>query len=1058
MWRRSLNTRYLSRDRTWVLTQVIALVGCLIVMAEIDRLIGSSYTAAGRSMLVSDVSGPLALTKQDAWGIWADTLGGSAAVAGWIRVHTLFDLLFILTYWRLLRRFARGIYPADRGARRYRRFLALVVLADLAEDALILLTTYVPGFDLPALHLGIAVAATVTWAAVALGIGSILSSRLVGGRVLRWLSTVVQTLFVHRLAFFALSAIALLALVPSGNIFDQLPDVERGWLDPGGTPHLVSAVLATLLVASLLWLLGRQRSERAWNRFVRRILPQGKPLIGWWLAGPAIAGLLAAILGANGAGDLVYGPSLGAFVAVPIGLLLLSLLVGFGWPATVSQPGRSRQRLAIAMIVTGDNLAVLFAAVGSLGLVRSFAAPFFLAGTRYNVLDERAGLFSSILFWGGLITAVAAPFIARAVIDRIDARISTAGPSTAEVSAGPVGTPNRRARLGRFVALCLEPERRTRWQSPQPIVLDVVLAAIAGGLLALMMLFPRVFADSFGIVAVAVGAIGLWSLFIGVIIVDLQRRRPLALFQRLGFRADPVLTLLVAVPLLIGLGGGAPGLHGIRTVATPVPGSSSSTPAARATAGAEAEIDRADAYVAAALKNWEDTSTACEITAGGTSQSVRPLLVVGVEGGGIRAAFWTAKVMQTINALDPCVRDSVLLSSGISGGSLGLVLSRQYRTLAASSIEKFRDPDQALPRTLLDRKLDALADPSALAAAVTGLLVGDNVAGVTGIRVNSFQDETWAWRDRAALMEQSWERGADRLDGVFSPAIAGPAGALIINSTDAVSGCRVSITQMPPSADPLESEATAANDSAPLTAAACGSYEGSAASIGFEVATSGSACPAQLRWSTVAMLSARFPIVTPAGRLPVDGSACAAANEMQLIDGGYAEPSGLNALSDFTPSVAREISRLNATATGRPEAPFTVPLLLYVRNSTGIDSAIPVEDLSSETLVPIAGLKAKDLQNSPEAWIQRISADLANGCAGAVASCSTSADAMYAVTGGSTVVIAPGTYPSVEPPLGWTLSTFSRQNLTQALQEQREDAPTDDDGIGRLSQLMDLGQ
>jgi hypothetical protein len=51
-----------------------------------------------------------------------------------------------------------------------------------------------------------------------------------------------------------------------------------------------------------------------------------------------------------------------------------------------------------------------------------------------------------------------------------------------------------------------------------------------------------------------------------------------------------------------------------------------------------------------------------------------PALIVVAEGGGIRAAYWTARAMVKL-AEDACLGQSVLLSSGVSGGSVGLALT-----------------------------------------------------------------------------------------------------------------------------------------------------------------------------------------------------------------------------------------------------------------------------------------------------------------------------------------------------------------------------------------------
>ena len=58
---------------------------------------------------------------------------------------------------------------------------------------------------------------------------------------------------------------------------------------------------------------------------------------------------------------------------------------------------------------------------------------------------------------------------------------------------------------------------------------------------------------------------------------------------------------------------------------------------------------------------------------------------------------------------------------------------------------------------------------------------------------------------------------------------------------------------------------------------------------------------------------------------------------MQLIDGGYAEGSGLNALSDYSPEVVRRVAKRNAVATGTEGDPIIVPLRRIVPTLGMID-------------------------------------------------------------------------------------------------------------------------
>ena len=66
-----------------------------------------------------------------------------------------------------------------------------------------------------------------------------------------------------------------------------------------------------------------------------------------------------------------------------------------------------------------------------------------------------------------------------------------------------------------------------------------------------------------------------------------------------------------------------------------------------------------------ALKEWH------EHIAKKYPGTVHPLYIVASEGGGIRAAYWTAAVLGTIQDEQPAFADHVFAISGVSGGSLG---------------------------------------------------------------------------------------------------------------------------------------------------------------------------------------------------------------------------------------------------------------------------------------------------------------------------------------------------------------------------------------------------
>mgnify|MGYP002401065095 FL=1 len=352
------------------------------------------------------------------------------------------------------------------------------------------------------------------------------------------------------------------------------------------------------------------------------------------------------------------------------------------------------------------------------------------------------------------------------------------------------------------------------------------------------------------------------------------------------------------------------------------------------------------------------------------------MVFVAAEGGGIRAAYWTAAVMSQLRGT--CAVDAVALASGVSGGSVGLAVLRA---------------------TPVGEGSDAVWDlggAAALGQAVDGLLVRDLAYSVTG--VPGLVDG--AWLDRAGLMETAWETSLPGLAADFyAPASGGLRAPLVLNATDANTGCRVLATHLRLDRPRLE---RCGESTAPLANSRdLRDYlADSARPLG-----DGDRCLPGIRLSSAAMASARFPYVTPSGVV----GPCREAAATQLIDGGYAEGSGLGSLIDLAP-------RLLAVA---PDDGIPVlPIVVYLDNGRGSDLAPPPPGTLPELLVPPLGLRnARGSQQSPTAWLQR---------AGEL---SVGRDPLPA----RVFVVAQDSAPGVQAPLGWVLSAASRADMDRSI-------------------------
>jgi hypothetical protein len=374
------------------------------------------------------------------------------------------------------------------------------------------------------------------------------------------------------------------------------------------------------------------------------------------------------------------------------------------------------------------------------------------------------------------------------------------------------------------------------------------------------------------------------------------------------------------------------------------------------------------------------------------------MLIVAASGGWMRSAVWTSRAFDAIRDVGPCGQNAVLLSSGVSGGSLGLVLARQGP--ASGNAER-------------------LANPEALSAAAAGVLVRDNLASLTGVRMPTVDSADW--HDRAGLMETTWEGTVPSLAKPYDLDVNGPTGALVLNSAAAGIHCRVLVSQLD-LADSRQAQGDC-HQSTGLPAASLDFHDITTSARSEKCTGPG------LTWATAAMLSARFPTVTPAGRV----ARCDHRQDLQLVDGGYAEASGVGTLAEIAPRLAEKIRTANAAPDTRT---YIVPIVVYLEDETHAELEVPEPDLAPELLVPIAGLGAASNMNSSATWIQRATQALANPCPATSTSCTLAVARIQRMVPGGAVVVAPVTKPSIDAPLGWTLSSASLERLHDAMDDQ----------------------
>jgi hypothetical protein len=473
------------------------------------------------------------------------------------------------------------------------------------------------------------------------------------------------------------------------------------------------------------------------------------------------------------------------------------------------------------------------------------------------------------------------------------------------------------------------------------------------------------------------------------------RYRPPRLLHWFGFRDLPVLTLVVVWWVLAGVVVALerPELHDARVLAA-------------APAGAAPTLD-------AAFKTWANSQH------GGPGPV--PLVLVASDGGGIRAAYWTALVLDCLVRAAPagplpsatCAgsRDAaaqrraagrVFLASGVSGGGVGFgAYARQLLAggLAPGWVDARLGHDFASPTVgwalfhdLPDHLLGAASRPGGACAA--------HLFGGACLT-----------QDRAAVLEETFDRvwparGAQiGLRGAWASRAQSGAPLLVINATANGGHERVNVSAANLSAWPSPEDAGATRpDPTPLA--------GSRDAVDLLCSAS------DLRVSTAALLGARFPYVSPSGRL--SGSSCAdgrsavatpcgAPCATSMVDGGYADNTGLLTIDTLWPALRRLVVAHNAV----PGAVELAPVIVEIDNHYQAPGALLSgrTKTSFETVVPPA--TAFGVHGFIEGYARE--------------------QALHLAGRDCVLTLSPALHPGLTAPLGWALSDATREELRQAL-------------------------
>jgi hypothetical protein len=599
-------------------------------------------------------------------------------------------------------------------------------------------------------------------------------------------------------------------------------------------------------------------------------------------------------------------------------------------------------------------------------------------------------------------------------------------------------------------------ETTTVWELPKgygvrrgPFLPMVVIAMVIGGYF-----WWRVEANPWA-VGQFLGSVGLILLFltvaavvVGVLALWAEWVDPPLPIQAMGFRRFPVFIVLAGWFVIASVLPFDKGFHDVRFVE-----GSPSTANGRIVALQEA------------FAEWLSTIPAGELQArtspNGTKRAI-PLIIVSASGGAIRAGYWTDLVLDCIFSAEPMASDDqkkpcpgspagtkgnpfFFAVSSVSGSSVGAVEYVAHSQLLAAGV-----PDQDW---------------------VTNRVGGDYLSGELawslGIELPRVFFRFDAKMDRAEALERAWQQSwvsgpwtpgwvhalwnvsADQDSGPLTAGFldtwqdraigAGASGAyvplMVLNGSNSVDGCRVATSPLssdgftgpvvPNSAGQIPGCLNTPGDTRKSTATSNETTRILAATLDLDGvlcrATTTTAGRQDVQLSTAALLSARFPFVSPSGRIEQCGGAGRAEF---VVDGGYLDASGGFTALELWRALAPIVEEHNLHPAVDDPAPgyCVVPFLVQIDNGYSEPKSQTATKRQEELTVPLKGAIASRSAVSELARQQAALAfagpDLADG---------------IVFNGPRYAHFYPRVHPGAQAPLNWVLSNTSKEDLFDQL-------------------------
>lgn len=1057
-----------ARRYLWGLAIVLA-VACVVAVGEIDAQSGRLVDDQGRAWPLSVLVGPGWIERGAGWPEVLTSLINDPLYRALLSWFLVINVIFIVCYAAVLAGLVAALFRTKRARGAIWVLVAILVLADLLENLciLVLMITRSPSGPVKLLWW----CTTAKWALL-VAVAAILLLRFVVPQSkregdndgLNSPKTVVlrslRALMHHRFSVAMIVPLAVLTMLSGSAILEQLPDVQRQWVSNGaqGWRQAGWAVGALLGVGFLLELLGRLRTgwavrhqvdppntdaagaaepgtppsdatdievaelpaapaeqeeagpKKPWKKALacrllkdillilrmlldlvtnprrfaarlRHLAAKGDALLSLWLLGVAIPVCAALVARVFMPPDDLLATRLRVFCAVPLVVVIGSWVLRRAWQIRDDWhiPDHPPE-------FTVEEVSVIRFVGRALALIAITVGGIGLIRSFLSVVVLGPEFTGVRLGWSVLFLIVG---VAAVVLPWVISWAFVAG-AVGKVT-DPMGT------LGSTAPVRL----RKRWALLIAVLVLFLAISVSPG-----------YAGNLGVSAVTITSL---TLLIGIAAsagLLIQERPTAEIFRFLGLRRTPLVSVLILAIVLAGLTVGGSTIHQVANSPTQ---------------------DRPQRPpIAAVVQTWLDQSGACEVEVAG--QRVRPMIMIAAEGGGIRAAYWTVKGLAALDSeTGGCGAHSVLFSGGASGGSVGLTVARFAGTQSAPGTER------------AVQVVQAMAEPDTLSQAVIGTFVRDPLYGTTGVPLGSFGvAPAGTWADRARLIELGWDRSAVgqpwgtrsflSADSTLSPT----TGPLVLNSSSVGSQCRVWVSQLDleqPAASDGEQQCDHRVSPGARTVDLFAAY-GPAGGTGDN-------CLGSVTASTAALLTARFPYVTPGGVVGgcnVNGSQAGFWPRTQLIDGGYIENTGLATVSDLSAQWLAQVRGHNEdVVAGRSSEPLIIPFVVFLTNEQATAGRLTEPPaLQSELLLPAVGyLRGSATLTRTDALLQRVSTTVRTRsiCPPSQAG-QIDCDAVAAAFPRRVIVVDRTAQPEVTAPLGWVLSKASMTGLDRAMEHQ----------------------